>query len=165
MSNSSLCTAALLKHSLFRASSRGLDVLQHTGTLGQASQQSAFYCTSGSSLPVSSHSWHVSSPLTPDRQSPLLVQIRQCTTFHHSSSAAEQQTAFHCRRAGPAWGSHTQSLPMQQWAAFPPMQHARSYSTADVIKKLRIPSKQVPNPDEACRLAHMHEWKVGAPSK
>jgi hypothetical protein len=165
MSISNLCTAALRGHSLFKASSRGLDVLQHTGTLGQASHQSAFYCTSGSSPPVSSHSLHVSSRLTPDRQAPLVVQIREYTAIHHSSSAAEQQTTFHCRRAGPAWGSHTQSLPMQQWAAFQRMQRARSYSTADVIQKLRIPSKQVPNPDEACRLAHMHEWKVGAPSK
>ena len=40
--------------------------------------------------------------------------------------------------------------------------HAHSYSTADVIKKLRIPSKQVPNPDEARRLARMHEWQVTA---
>ena len=38
--------------------------------------------------------------------------------------------------------------------------NARSYSTADVINKLRIPSKQVPNPEEAGRLAHMHEWQV-----
>ena len=165
MAGSSLCTAALRAHSLFRASSKGLNILQHTGTLGQASHQSAFYCDNGSTLPVSSYSLHISSRLTPDRQAPRVVQIRECTALHHSSSAAEQQTAFRCRRGGPAWGSHTQSMPMQQWAAFPPMQHARNYSTADVIQKLRIPSKQVPNPDEACRLAHMHEWKVGALSK
>ncbi len=41
--------------------------------------------------------------------------------------------------------------------------NARTYSTADVIKKLRIPSKQLPNPEEAGRLAHMHEWQVTGP--
>ena len=38
--------------------------------------------------------------------------------------------------------------------------HACKYSTADVIKQLKIPLKQLPNPEEARRLAHMHEWRV-----
>ena len=37
---------------------------------------------------------------------------------------------------------------------------ACKYSTADVIKQLKIPLKQLPNPEEARRLAHMHEWRV-----
>ena len=73
----------------------------------------------------------------------------QVTDIHHLTSTID--------RAGDQL---THTLGQHQLHS---RRNTRSYSTADVIKKLRIPSKQVPNPDEAGRLAHMHEWQVTCP--
>ena len=69
---------------------------------------------------------------------------------------ARHLTSRHCRAAHPH--SHAFAALQALWSR----RSRHSYSTADIIKKLRIPSKQVPNPDEACRLARMHEWQVKA---
>ena len=89
-------------------------------------------------------------------------------TVSHTSLLAQRSYAIddraHCTISTHTWQANelssfskrAQTASKQICSA----KNACKYSTADVIKQLKIPLKQLPNPEEARRLAHMHEWRV-----
>ena len=96
-----------------------------------------------------------------DRHHRVLAKHQQIKEQEHTplcSSVQVDSTHHLTSRTGAEY--YPQSHASQQQRFYWSNRRVHNYSTADVVKKLRIPSKQVPNPDEACRLAHMHEWQV-----
>ena len=89
-------------------------------------------------------------------------------TDRHTSILAQRSYArddeAYCTDSTLTWQANGfSSFSRRTQAAKKPIfsaKHACKYSTTDVIKRLKIPLKQLPNPEEARWLAHMHEWRV-----
>lgn len=164
MPKTGICRALLQGRRLWNASLESWSLYQQRALLGCLSSSTEL--TRSGSLAQTLHGppWHSAFSVDQDRQKQKTSQkihMREDRCHQNSSSAlTEADTCQHIstepRGLVNQQSSHT--LPH----ALPRGMHPRTYSTADVIKKLRIPSKQLPNPDEARRLAHMHEWRVSS---
>ena len=135
--------------------------------------QCAFFRSSPSKcrepIPFAWASSHTSTFIKLQPYSPRLSQQEyDISPDSHTSILAQRSCArddvAHCTDHTLTWqAGGVSSLSRRAEAArklFSSAKHACMYSTADVIKRLKIPLKQLPNPEEARRLAHMHEWRV-----
>jgi len=156
-----ICRYLLQAHRLLNASSEGFSNFKPAAFLGCASFSMELKFHENAIAPGTTiHSCDDSST---DRDNQHVCLSHRAQPREHQSASFISSTKLyagrhHSARAESYGSIWSQSYERDQQEHHWSRTYARNFSTADVIKKLRIPSKQVPNPDE---LAGLRIWLSG----